>query len=229
MVCCRKTMKCLTPRSMISFCCSSRKKVLVLFTALSIVGFYANMHVLLVDPMSLYYNYSLTKEESYHLLQDVPESQWKFTQKRVKDIRIKQRNPKGELIVPDPNQYKSVSEFCQSNLHAELSCPYAVQVGGSSIDQSGKYICNPNNIAKASKALTKENGNNGCLIYTSTGNFHGYKFELELQNIIGKCEIHIFSPNGIPNELHSPKGVHIHPWGFKGSSNEESKSDLKTL
>jgi hypothetical protein len=233
--CCCKCLhsiaNCISPRCISSFCCGSRRRVSLIISISALVCLFINS--LLLEPLAMsignYHNFSLAKKQSYGFFEDIPESRWKLLQKRVHDQQKKQRK-RGKIIVTDPSKYNKASEFYQFNWQPDFTCPHEERVG--TLQDGGKYVCDPHNIQMASRDRLENNNGNGCLIYTSSGNVNEYKFEEALLEIVGHCEIHVFSPNGRePSGHKSLNDVVHHSWGFRGGKTQTNSdsNEFKTF
>lgn len=223
---------CISFKCCFSFCVGSKRRITFLLSLSAL--FCLTLNTYIFEPLALsignYHNTLLAKKQSFGFFEDIPEGRWKLLKKRVKEQRKKQRK-RGKVIVLDPSQYAKASQFYQRHWQAEFTCPHEERVG--TFIHGGKYVCDPRNIAKASRDRVQLNNGNGCLIYTSSASVHEFHFELALFEVIGgECEIHVFSPNIESAESHAPRGIIVHPWGFKSShaqpSNDNS-SALKTI
>lgn len=236
------TCSCLqiSPRCLFSFCFGSRRRATFLISMSA--AFCLLMNTFILDPLALsignYHNTSLAKKQSFGFFEDIPQERWKLLQKRVHEQRKKQRKRgklSGKVIVLDPSHYAKASEFYQHHWQPDFTCPHEERIG--TLQDGGRYLCDPLNIAMTSNDRLQQHKGNGCLIYTSSANIHEFKFEKALLNKIGSCEIHVFSPNGKSIELDTPDGVTFHQWGFKSTSHNfqnnndtsASANELKTF
>ncbi len=231
----------LSPRYLFSFCFGSRRRATFLISIST--AFCLLLNTFILDPLALsignYHSTSLAKRQSFGFFEDIPQERWKLLQKRVHEQRKKQRKKKkmgisnklsGKVIVLDPSHYNKASEFYQHHWQTDFTCPHEERIG--TLQDGGRYLCDPLNIASTSNDRLQQHKGNGCLIYTSSANIHEFKFEKALLEKIGSCDIHVFSPNGQLIELDvPPDGVTFHPWGFQSTShnnNLQNSNDART-
>lgn len=226
-------------RSLLLFSCSScswwcfakflfgsRRRSLVTLSV--VISYVSIFHAILVDSVVQSINiggYSLARNQSFHFFEDIPSSKWNLLRKRVHRIRKKQKKQKEQKS----KRHRVARKFYQHNYPAEFTCSHEQRVGGMK-GGGGKWLCDPENIAKASSERKKKRGN-GCLVYTSYADLNDLQFEKSLLELLGgECEIHVFHPNVIPEDVNSPIGIHVHPWGFRSTrSNNADDTQLKTL
>jgi len=211
---CTFSMRCVG-----SVCCASRRRILLIL-CLCTLSYIFNAALMKLVYVSLQFrDYTTANNQSFHFFRDIPQSKWHLLQKRVHKIRAKQ-SKKHE-------NYKDPGRFYQHNYPAEFTCPHEARIGGSKGD-GGKWLCDPQNIERASDTRLRNHGN-GCLVYTSSAVVNEFRFETDLLEIVPSCEIHVFSPNTL-DKSGIPRGVHYHPWGFKESSSDTTAdSRFKTI
>ena len=196
--------------------CGSRRRVLFMLS-LCVLSYEFNSALMDALSYSLHFSdYTTASDQSFHFFPDIPQSKWHLLQKRVHKIRAKQTK--------HHKHYKDPGKFYQHNYPAEFTCPHERRVGGTKGD-GGKWLCNPQNIEKASAARLKSQGN-GCIVYTSSTITTGFQFEIDLAKIAPSCEIHVFSPKTLDSSA-IPSQVNYHPWGFRASSNNDSTDEAR--
>ena len=178
-------------------------------------------------------SHKMAKQESLGLYRDIAGRRWA-------DLRDKAREARRQFNTgaTDPNSVASAKDFYES-YKKEFYCPNEKLVGGSAggsnAGGSSWFICNPQGMPGAYKArqAKKRNGGllgfgkakQGCLVYTSKRT-STLGFEMALMNSFrgsDKCEIHVFAPGEISEATRSnankmQSNIHIHNWGFKGST-----------
>lgn len=135
-----------------------------------------------------------------------------------------------DSVDTDKGLDKELQYFHQNHFPLEFTCPHEERIGGMK-KGGGKWFCSPSNMKKYSKKR-KENGGNGCMIYSSLFNFNRFQLEKALQERFGgssSCEIHVFNPNHSNEVKNIPDGITYHEWGFKASTDYRQMSNMKSI
>ncbi|KNC81480.1 hypothetical protein SARC_06208 [Sphaeroforma arctica JP610] len=123
------------------------------------------------------------------------------------------------MVAQVPRQKQSNDDrgthFFQGNWEPVIGCETMRKIGD--ISDSGKWICNPDNMKKTGEKV---------LIY-SLGSRNEYDFEEDMYKFFeGNVEIHTFD-FGEPRN--TPHYVNYHQWGIGGEDVETERGTFKTL
>jgi Methyltransferase domain len=147
-------------------------------------------------------SYELARTESYGLLTDVTEDEWKILRSQA---RAATANRIGGML-------EAVGGNTQSTPLAGpvLSCPRLEAIGQ---DPTALVVaCNPQQLYRRAN----------CLIY-SIGSSNQHAFEESLYSKYGRsCDVHVFDKNAGPDEKADQENIFRHPWDVRPTTLDDT-------
>jgi len=159
--------------------------------------------------------------QSHGLFQDLSELQWLKMQVETRQSRIDHGHETRWVTGKERSWSK------------DFTCPHEQTLGKSFFFRRGGHtLCNPSGIKNSSNARLGR-GQNGCLVYSTYSKPADLKFEKDFLNVVGACEFHIFSRNGlVPGTKLPADDFYLHRWDLERSAEKDLRkksSDSKSL